>query len=412
MTVPYFTRYNSTVHINNNSFQRNSNISRVVETIWRNSTVSRVEISRQLDLYRSTVSNIINLLLEKNVVIETESGASTVLGGRKPVFLTLNAAFGCVVGIEIQPHKYHAVAVDINSEIIYRKKGRTEGDTFTDRLDAIVSEIKPDIQKLNVPVLAVCTGMPGIIDPDKGRIIESVPLELHNLDFSKKFSERYGIPVFAENDARCCAWLDTVRHRKENIRDFIAVIAEYHEKRVNDKTRAGLSAGLAFSVDGAIRYGRNFTAGEFVSLSWRPEREGQTGLSAQITDHITTDVEAFKAWLTDFFATMTPIITAFAPDVLYLHGYPVQYKDFVLATIETCVPQFSAVLEKNGCTMEFAQVDDFNVACGAACRYLKKLFSVPDITFHGEGSNPIDWDTVFETVDAAHAQRATAKVRF
>ena len=89
------------MNINNNNFQKNSNISRTLEIIWRKNSVSRVEIARQLDLYRSTVSNIINYLIDVGLVLETEEGASHPQGGRKPIHLSLNESFGGILGIEI-----------------------------------------------------------------------------------------------------------------------------------------------------------------------------------------------------------------------------------------------------------------------------------------------------------------------
>lgn len=49
--------------VNNNMFQKNSNISLVAKEIWKNKEVSRIEIARNLNLYRSTVTNIISFLL-------------------------------------------------------------------------------------------------------------------------------------------------------------------------------------------------------------------------------------------------------------------------------------------------------------------------------------------------------------
>ena len=40
------------MNINNNNFQKNSNISRTLEILWRSNSVSRVEIARQLDLLK------------------------------------------------------------------------------------------------------------------------------------------------------------------------------------------------------------------------------------------------------------------------------------------------------------------------------------------------------------------------
>mgnify|MGYP001017160406 CR=1 FL=1 len=58
------------MRINNNNFQKNSNISRIIEEIWKKSQISRIDIARELKLYRSTVSNIINSLLDNKIILE------------------------------------------------------------------------------------------------------------------------------------------------------------------------------------------------------------------------------------------------------------------------------------------------------------------------------------------------------
>ena len=87
--------------INNNMFQKNTNTALVTETIWRKGEISRVDISRSLHLYRSTVTNIISFLLDSGVVLEGETTGSPSQGGRKPILLRINDEFGCVFGIDI-----------------------------------------------------------------------------------------------------------------------------------------------------------------------------------------------------------------------------------------------------------------------------------------------------------------------
>ena len=77
------------MHVNND-YQRNANLSRIFETVWKNPNFSRIDIARKLELYRSTVSNIIGTLVESNLICEGERGVPTEKGGRKPVFLSIN----------------------------------------------------------------------------------------------------------------------------------------------------------------------------------------------------------------------------------------------------------------------------------------------------------------------------------
>ena len=68
----------------NNVFQKNANTSLVAQLIWRQGGLSRVDISRLLQLNKSTVSNIISYLMEIGLVSEGERKDATSLEGRKP----------------------------------------------------------------------------------------------------------------------------------------------------------------------------------------------------------------------------------------------------------------------------------------------------------------------------------------
>ena len=60
-----------------------------------------------------------------------------------------------------------------------------------------------------------------------------------------------------------------------------------------------------------------------------------------------------------------------------------------------------AILKKTECSLEFAAPDSFAIARGAACYYLNKLFSIPNIEdYEGNFAVP-NWDTAFQTVENA-----------
>ena len=337
------------MNINNNNFQKNSNISRTLEIIWRKNSVSRVEIARQLDLYRSTVSNIINYLIDVGLVLETEEGASHPQGGRKPIHLSLNESFGGILGIEIQPG---------NSEI----------------------------EKMNIPLLAICVGLPGIVDSENCKIIDSAPFYINNYSLKDFAEKKLSVPLLIENDANCLAWLQLTRKRKTFLKDFVVIMAEEHDN--------GIGVGVSMTFDNKVRYGKQFGTGEFISNSWRPGNIGQTGMSIEKRKKILSDPELYNEWIKELFETLTPTISLLAPDCVLLHGEPTKKQKQVLPFLKKEVPQFFAVLEKQKCVLEFASEDSYEVALGAASMMLQKLFTVPDIT-EIDSRTRFDWEYLF-----------------
>jgi predicted ArsR family transcriptional regulator len=104
----------------NQHTQRIHNRSLVLETVRRSAPISRVELSRSLGLKKSTISSIVAELVHHGLLVQSEQGVSTSAGGRKPVYLTLNDGYCAFLGIELQPTKYRAVALDLAGKVLYK----------------------------------------------------------------------------------------------------------------------------------------------------------------------------------------------------------------------------------------------------------------------------------------------------
>ena len=78
------------------------NTSRILRAIWLNPGLSRIKLAEMLDLDRSTVTKIMQSILERGIV-ET-AGKSTVQSGvgRRQINLRINAEIGVVLGVEIR----------------------------------------------------------------------------------------------------------------------------------------------------------------------------------------------------------------------------------------------------------------------------------------------------------------------
>lgn len=77
--------------------KRNSQL--ILRSVTKLGPLSRVEISRYTELSPSTVTGLVNVLIEKGLLIESGFAAST--GGRKRIELSINGAYGDICIIEI-----------------------------------------------------------------------------------------------------------------------------------------------------------------------------------------------------------------------------------------------------------------------------------------------------------------------
>lgn len=379
----------------NNNFQKNANISMVAQLLWKVPGISRVEIARRLDLYRSTVSNIINTLIENKVVFEEKEGEAMPQGGRKPIFLGLNERFGCVLGLELQPSGFHAVVLNVFGTVLFSESGSLPDMPFNETVESIIGKVMPSIRSADMPLLGICVGIPGIVDAVNGQVIKSDPFHLDNHEFSKPFSAKYGIPVLLENDANCLAWYELANNRGNDLKNFVCLNTEYQTEGTRFGETTGMSVGIGVAMGGGVYAGSKHAAGEFVSHSWRESSHGQTGLDPERMKLVRTDGEVFAEWTVDLFASFLPVIAVLDPEAVFIHGELARQVDAVRSILSERVPQFGAILERTGCDLRFGNGDDYSVAAGAAQMFYMNLFSVPACS-NNELGTAIDWDSVFE----------------
>jgi len=391
------------MRINNNIYQKNANTSLVAQLIWRSRGISRVDIARELDLYRSTVTNIISALIENGVVYEGEEGNSMAKGGRKPIIIRLNRAFGCVVGIDVQPSHYRAVILDINGDVLHEEKGMFdshEGD-FGGVVGMIMDSLSIKLKTLRHPLLGICFGVPGIVDASMGIIKYMEPFKLKDYDLYSDLKSRFHVPLMVENDANCCAWLQLSENRQHKIGPFMCLIGDYHEGNFQFGDRAGIGVGIGISINDHVYSGSKWAAGEILSLSWREGCIGQTGLPLELRTGLINDQAAYKVFLKDLFTSLVPVVSVLDPEALFIHGQPFKDEHQVRSILTEVVPQFEAAMRKINCRLVFAADDELVVAKGAALMFLQKLFSVPELTEMEERTR-LSWDDV---ISIAHANR-------
>ena len=269
--------------INNNIFQKNANTALVTEAIWLKGEVSRVDISRSLHLYRSTVTNIISFLLESGVVLEGETSKSPSQGGRKPILLSLNDSFGCVMGIDIQPSHYRIAILSFSGKTLCEEKGSL-GDISLEDMIWNILDIAFSMHRecVKTPVLAICFSIPGVINNETGEIIYSNPFKIEKFNLKNYVKSKYDYPIYVDNDANCAAWWDLVKYEEHKEENAIVLVGDYHEDTNVSNDRIGIGLGIGIVINGKVYHGSHYKAGEFCSVSWYKGNETQNGLPLEL----------------------------------------------------------------------------------------------------------------------------------
>lgn len=380
--------------IHNSTYQKHANTALVLGNIWRAGFTSRVRIARELGLYRSTVTNILASLIDDDLVREGDP-IDMQESGRKPISLSINGSFGHVVGIDLQPSHYIAIAVDLTGKVLLERSGENVREDMAQSVEDILGSMELDLAVLGTPLLAICVAIPGVVDTQKNIIKRALLFNVTEYDMQGKLSELQ-VPVLMENDANCCAWWHLSRKDSTQVDNFICVFGDYHDDGKTDEKRIGAGVGLGISIGGTVYGGHACAAGEMLTLSWRRSHLGQSGLGSTLLKNFAEDMTSYRLFVRDFFASLVPIVTALDPAVIHVHGKTFQGAVPLGEVLAYEVPQFLAALERRGCSLDIDTKDAAIVAKGAAMMFLHKLYSDPGLPGSRQGQR-IVWEDVIAT---------------
>ncbi len=97
-------------------------------------------------------------------------------------------AAGAVTGITIEKHVEHPTELSSAAALL-------------DGIAAAVAEVEADCGRPD----AIGIGMPSQIEFATGTVLASVNIPLHGVPLRKELGDRFGVPVFIDNDANCAA---------------------------------------------------------------------------------------------------------------------------------------------------------------------------------------------------------------
>ena len=122
------------------------NLNLVLQQIFNNSIISRIDISHTLNLNKSTVSALYNELDKKGLLQEVGSGQSTNVGGRKPVLVKINEQYGYTISFDLGFRHLHVMGNYLNGEVFYYQRIELGSRDIQKILGMIDHQIKVSMQ--------------------------------------------------------------------------------------------------------------------------------------------------------------------------------------------------------------------------------------------------------------------------
>lgn len=201
---------------------RKTNERLVLQEIIGNGPLSRSQISRNLNLNKVTVSEILNDFVSQQYVIEVGTGDSTKNGGRRPTLLTLNPKYGYYINIDLGPDHIKVMSTYLNGSI----QQFTEIKNNNLSIDEIVALLKKQIKDNEIEgtlhsLLGISVAFYGIVY--NNQVSYSPFLNLNSIDLAKILTDEFDAPVIICNEANVNAIYQRDFNYDDNCHNLICI---------------------------------------------------------------------------------------------------------------------------------------------------------------------------------------------
>ncbi|MDQ0899190.1 N-acetylglucosamine repressor [Paenibacillus sp. V4I7] len=221
----------------------------IFNAIREKGPLSRSQLAKDLRLSPSTATVIVDHFIAIGFVKEVGKGDSS--GGRKPILVELAKDAGMVVAIDLEQSR--AAILNLNAEFLITKPipAIKQGDLIAILLEVIHEMVR----KIQGPrLLGIGIAVPGIIDPNKSRVITASSLNINHLSLKEELERHFQVPTLLENDANAAAYGEFLYGRSQNVQNFLYL-------------HVGKAVGAGLFLSGNLFTGGAGGAGEFGHIS-------------------------------------------------------------------------------------------------------------------------------------------------
>jgi predicted NBD/HSP70 family sugar kinase len=234
---------------------RYANRRAILTLLGTEGALSRADVSRGTGLSRTTVSSLVNDLIESGHLVETAERGTPHKGGsgRPPMLVRLATPPGVVVGVDIGHAHVRVAVADRSAQILAEHQTELDVDfdgiSTLDQAARMVRHVADEAGVTLGDVVGVGMCVPAPLDRRSARVTSRILRGWGDLVPAAELEERMGIRVVADNDANLGA-LAEVHHGSARGRNDVVYV----------KIASGVGAGIV--LGGRLHRGATGIAGE------------------------------------------------------------------------------------------------------------------------------------------------------
>jgi predicted NBD/HSP70 family sugar kinase len=237
-----------------NKTPRRINRNLIFNLIRSKQPISRADLARVSGLQRSTISLIVEDLIEEGWIVEGAVGH--LPRGRRPTFLEINSR-RAIIALDVHPAQTMVAVTDLAGRILTQQVVPVpEGAQAA--LNAIVDAIRKLLEEhKDLSFDGIGISLPGRADLDLQKLIFAPNLNWPVLSLKSKMERATGLRVKMDNVANACALSEVWFGSTDGLHDLVVV-----------NVSEGIGTGIF--ANGQLLRGENGLAGEFGHIQIEP----------------------------------------------------------------------------------------------------------------------------------------------
>lgn len=242
--------------LRNFSSMREQNTHAILSQIINHPEISRAEISKQTNLNKASVSEIVRNLIDEQYVVETGIGKSSTAGGRKPILLKINKKAGFSFSFDVRYDRLSYMVTYLNGEVFTFESVDMNIDqsNIVSVVENIIRNFQQSMENSPFGIIGIAIAIHGVVS--KNKIIFTPYYDLSQIDLANELEKRLHLPIYLENEANLTALAE-------------ASMDATHKNLISVSIHTGVGAGII--IEEKLYHGFEGRSGEIGHTTLYPD---------------------------------------------------------------------------------------------------------------------------------------------